>query len=176
MDRARTAPAPALDHTAAVTGFTRAVLASRSMPKQKRSAKRATKKSAAVRSVSPLRGMPIEQWIDAKTSGWQKEAVRRVIDVVRRAAPRASLSIKWAQPVFEQDGPFLFVKPAKAHVSVGFWRGAEVADPNGLLERGGRMGHFKLRSPDELDERVLARMVKDAVRLNREHGSPALRK
>jgi hypothetical protein len=131
----------------------------------------ATKKTAAPK-VSPLRGMAIETWIKEKTSGWQSDVVRRIIEVVKRVAPEATCSIKWAQPVFEYEGPFAFIKPAKAHVSVGFWRGAEVVDPKGLLERGDRMGHFKLRSADELDERALATMVKDAVRLNKKKGNP----
>jgi hypothetical protein len=143
--------------------------------------KRPATKAAATRAkreaykVSPLRGMAVDAWIAAKTSGWQADVVRRVLAIVQRAAPQASCSIKWAQPVFEDSGPFAFVKPAKAHVSVGFWRGAEIADPKGLLERGDRMGHFKLFGPDDLDEPALQAMVRDAVRLNRAKGSPTVR-
>jgi hypothetical protein len=125
--------------------------------------------------VSPLRGMPIEEWIAQKTIGWQRDVVRRVVDVVKRTAPDTTVSIKWAQPVFELNGPFAFIKPAKAHLSVGFWRGAELTDPKGILERGSRMGHFKLRGPSELNEKALAGLVKEAVRLNREKGSPTIR-
>ena len=125
--------------------------------------------------VSPLRGMPIGEWIAKKTTGWQSDVVRRIVGVVARVAPDAKCEIKWGQPVFDYEGPFAFVKPAKAHLSVGFWRGSEVADPKGILERGDRMGHFKLRAAAELDEGVLAAMVKDAVRLNREKGSPTRR-
>ncbi|MFO0613743.1 MAG: DUF1801 domain-containing protein [Polyangiaceae bacterium] len=139
--------------------------------------KPAAKKPAASRapSVSPLRGMSIEAWISAKTSGWQSALVQTIIGVVRSAAPESEVSIKWGQPVFEQAGPFAFIRAAKAHVSVGFWRGAEVADPAGILERGGRMGHFKLTAASVLDEDALAAMVKDAVRMNLEKGSPTKR-
>lgn len=126
-----------------------------------------------VYKVSPLRGMPVDDWIQSKTSGWQSEVVRRVAAVVERAAPDATCSIKWAQPVWEHGGPVMFLKPAKAHVSIGFWRGNEIVDPAGVLERGGRMGHFKLRGPGEPDEAALAAMVKDAVRLNKEKGNPS---
>jgi hypothetical protein len=125
--------------------------------------------------VSPLRGMPIGEWIAKKTTGWQSDVVRRIVRVVEQAAPDATCEIKWGQPVFDHGGPFAFVKPAKAHLSVGFWRGSEVADPKGILERGDRMGHFKLRAASELDEGALAAMVRDAVRLNREKGSPTRR-
>jgi hypothetical protein len=128
-----------------------------------------------VPAVSPLRGMPVDQWIASKTSGWQTDVTRRILAVIQRAAPKATCSIKWGQPVFEQVGPFAFIKPAKGHLSVGFWRGSEIVDPKGILERGDRMGHFKLRGPGELDERALAIMVADAVRLNEERGNPARR-
>ena len=140
--------------------------------------KAAAKKPAAAKktyAVSPLRGMPIEAWIEAKTAGWQSELTRRIVALVQKAAPKSAASIKWGQPVFEQDGPFAFIKPAKAHLSVGFWRGSEVVDPAGILERGDRMGHFKLKEGSELDEKALVAMVKDAVRLNAEKGSPTMR-
>ena len=152
-------------------------------PVKKRAPKAAKKPArrparAAARAsyaVSPLRGMPVEAWIAKKTSGWQSDLIRRMVRIVAAAAPGSVAAIKWSQPIFEENGPFAFIKPAKAHVSFGFWRGAEVADPRGLLQRGDRMDHFKITAPDQLDEGALAAMVRDAVRLNREKGSPTRR-
>src|SRR5438445_11598928 len=46
------------------------------------------------------------------------------------------------------DAAFAYVNAFKAHVNVGFFRGAEIADPEGLLEGTGKfMRHVKLR-PD----------------------------
>jgi hypothetical protein len=118
--------------------------------------------------------MSVEEWIATRTGGWQTDVIRRMVAVVATAAPGAVAAIKWSQPIFEQNGPFAFIKPARAHVSFGFWRGAEVIDPRGILERGDRMGHFKLTAPDQLDEAALAEMVRDAVRLNLEKGSPTM--
>ena len=53
-----------------------------------------------------------------------------------------------------------------------FWRGNEVADPSGKLERGNTMGHFKFRALAELDARTLTAMMKDAARLNAAKGDP----
>ena len=146
----------------------------------KKSAKKVTaKKPASARrtaaKVSPLRGMAIDAWVAQKTSGWQRDVVAKMIAVVKAAAPESTATIKWSQPVFEDHGPFAYIRPAKAHVTFGFWRGVDVADPKGLLESGDRMGHFKLTAPEQLDERALAAMVKDAVRLNRAKGDPTKR-
>jgi hypothetical protein len=43
------------------------------------------------------------------------------------------------------DAAFAYVDAYRAHVNVGFFRGAEIADPDGLLEGVGKfMRHVKL--------------------------------
>ena len=67
--------------------------------------------------------------------------------------------------------------PRSAHVTFGFWRGVELDAGRGILESSGSvMAHMKIRSEDEIDDRVVARLVKDAVRLNREKGDPTKRR
>jgi hypothetical protein len=119
--------------------------------------------------------MPVEQWVTAKTSGWQRDVVARLLAIAKRAAPGATVSIKWGQPVFELNGPFAFIKPAKAHVTFGFWRGAELQDPTGALEGGDRMKHVKINSPEALNEARLLAFVREAVTLNQAAGNPTRR-
>jgi hypothetical protein len=125
--------------------------------------------------VSPLRGMPVEDWVKTKAHGWQLEVVTRLVAMARKVAPRATISIKWGQPVVEESGPVAFIKVAKAHVTFGFWRGADLADPKGALEGGERMKHVKISSPEALDEKLLAALLKQAVSLNRTLGDPTKR-
>jgi hypothetical protein len=61
------------------------------------------------------------------------------------------------------DAAFGYVNAFTAHVNVGFFRGAEIADPAGLLEGTGRfMRHVKLRPGAEVDEAALADLVRTA--------------
>jgi hypothetical protein len=124
-------------------------------------------------SVSPLRGMPVGEWIKAKADASQAQVIRRLIDIGKQAAPDATLSIKWGQPVFEQSGPMVFIKVAKAHVTLGFWRGAELDD--GTLEGGDVMKHLKIRALSEIDEPRITRLMRKAVELNRTKGDPTKR-
>jgi hypothetical protein len=58
------------------------------------------------------------------------------------------------------DAAFGYVNAFKAHVNVGFFRGAELADPNGLLEGTGRfMRHVKLRPGDNVDAAALLKLI-----------------
>jgi hypothetical protein len=122
---------------------------------------------------SPLKGMPVDRWIAAKARGWQGDVVRALVALVRDTAPDSVASIKWGQPVFESNGPFAWVRASKAHVSFGFWRGAEMSDPRKLLEGDGdRMRHVKIGSREAVDPRLLASYVQEAVDLNDAKGDP----
>jgi hypothetical protein len=103
----------------------------------------------------------------------QAEIVAALRALVRKAAPKATEAIKWAQPVFDSNGPMIFIKAHRQHVNFGFWRGAEMQDPEGLLEgEGERMRHVKLTSLKEARRPALAAFVRQAVRLNAEKGDP----
>jgi hypothetical protein len=58
------------------------------------------------------------------------------------------------------DAAFGYVNAFKAHVNVGFFRGAELFDPNGLLEGTGKfMRHVKLKPGSELDSAALSALI-----------------
>jgi hypothetical protein len=62
-----------------------------------------------------------------------------------------------------EDAAFAYVVAFTAHVNVGFFRGAEIADPEGLLEGTGRyMRHVKLRPDRTVDERPLMKLIEIA--------------
>lgn len=103
----------------------------------------------------------------------QREIVARIRKLVLRAAPGARESIKWAQPVYESDGPFSYIKAFKNAVNFGFWRGVEIRDPKRLLRGSGdKMRHVRLGRVEDVDERALEDFVHQAVRLNRDKGDP----
>ena len=61
------------------------------------------------------------------------------------------------------DAAFGYVNAFTAHVNVGFFRGAEIADPAGLLEGSGKfMRHVKLRPGDEVASAALRRLIETA--------------
>jgi hypothetical protein len=101
------------------------------------------------------------------------EVGRRLRRLVLSAAPSATESIKWAQPVYEDSGPFCYFKASRSHITLGFWRGTELDDPQGRLEGDGdRMKHLKVRSAGEIEDDVIAGWVRQAVELNRQRGNP----
>jgi hypothetical protein len=61
------------------------------------------------------------------------------------------------------DAAFAYVNAFKAHVNVGFFRGADIADPEGLLEGTGRfMRHVKLKPESQVDAAALMKLIETA--------------
>ena len=146
--------------------------------KQTRAAKqpvrRATAKARAVAKVSPLKGTSVTDWVK-RLPKEQAAIVGTLLTLAESAAPDAKATIKWAQPVFELNGPFAYIKAAKAHVTLGFWRGTELDDPRGLLGGGDRMKHVRLATLADVDRATLSAWIAEAARLNRTKGDPTKR-
>jgi hypothetical protein len=61
------------------------------------------------------------------------------------------------------DAAFAYVNAFRAHVNVGFFRGAEIADPDRMLEGTGRfMRHVKLGPGRDVDAGALTRLIETA--------------
>lgn len=106
---------------------------------------------------------------------WRTDAMKRLREVVKEGAPHSAVGIKWAQPVWEWNGPMIWMKAYPKHVNIGFWRGTEMDDPHKVLEGDGeRMRHIKVTSVDEIPADALRDLVRQAVKLNTAKGNPTL--
>jgi hypothetical protein len=96
------------------------------------------------------------------------EAIRKCGDEVREllhdGCPTACLG----------DAAFAYVNVFTAHVNVGFFQGAALPDPAGLLQGSGKfMRHVKLRPGTAINDAALSRLIEDAysdVKARVEHG------
>ncbi len=140
------------------------------MAKKKAARRQAPKRTTS--KVSAVKGKSVE-WYISTLDDWRGDVVRQLDELVRKVVPAVTASIKWAQPVYESNGPFCFVKAAKNHVTIGFWRGIDVDDPNQLFEgTGDKMRHVKIKDAKSLPAAALRKMIKQAVALNHDLGNP----
>lgn len=116
----------------------------------------------------------VDEYI-AAFDDWRTDAMKRLREVVKEGAPHSAVGIKWAQPVWEWNGPMIWMKAYPKHVDIGFWRGTEMEDPKKVLTGDGeRMRHIKITSVDEIPADALRDLVKQAVQLNTAKGNPTL--
>ncbi|MEO6061482.1 MAG: DUF1801 domain-containing protein [Thermoflexales bacterium] len=144
-------------------------------PIKKAPAKPAAKKPAAKRTtpkVSPLAGKAVEAYL-AKIDPGMAALIQALRPLIKAAAPEAVEVVKWAQPVYEINGPFAYIRAFTHYVSLGFWRGATLPSGASILEGDGdRMRHLKLRSAADIKPDLISALVREAVALNRKIGDP----
>jgi len=100
--------------------------------------------------------------------------VAKLRQILLMTAPGVDETIKWAQPVYESDGPFAYIKSFSDTVNIGFWRGMEIHDPKDLLQgHGDKMRHITVRHVSEIDSAAISDFVVQAINLNRVLGDPS---
>jgi hypothetical protein len=89
---------------------------------------------------------------------------RRWFEVMRSCGDDVRELLHDGHPTACVEGAgFAYVNAFTAHVNVGFFRGAELADPEGLLQGTGRfMRHVKLRPGEDVDPAALEALIRAA--------------
>src|SRR5262249_60458932 len=92
---------------------------------------------------------------------------RRWFEAIRHCGDDVSEVLHDGQPTACVGGAaFAYVDAFTSHVNVGFFHGAELPDPQGLLEGVGKfMLHVKLRPGEEVDVAALSGLI-DAAYIN----------
>jgi hypothetical protein len=112
---------------------------------------------------SVKRDPAIQKWMKEHPGELRAEA-QQWFEVMRRCGSDVRERFHDGYPTAcVADAAFAYVGAFKAHVNVGFFRGAEIADPAGLLEGSGKfMRHVKLRSDHDFDATALAKLIETA--------------
>jgi hypothetical protein len=105
----------------------------------------------------------IEIWM-RKHSGELGAIAQRWFEVMRACGDDVRELLHDGHPTAcVADAAFGYVNAFRAHVNVGFFRGAEIADPEGLLEGTGKfMRHVKLRPECDINATALMKLIKSA--------------
>jgi hypothetical protein len=83
-------------------------------------------------------------------------------------------SIGWGVGPKKMSEHFCYLLPFRQHVTLGFYYGAELADPAGLLRSGtgnAAMRSLKITSADDVRRPELRALIEEAVRDIRSRGS-----
>ena len=107
----------------------------------------------------------IETWM-REHSGELGTIARRWFEVLRACGDDVRELLHDGHPTAcVGDAAFAYVNAFREHVNVGFFRGAEIDDPAGMLEGTGKlMRHVKLRPGRKADEAALRELIETAYR------------
>ena len=106
------------------------------------------------------RDFSIDAWMQ-QHSGELGDIAQRWFDVMRACGDDVRELLHDGHPTAcVADAAFGYVAIFKAHVNVGFFRGAEIADATGLLQGTGKfMRHVKLKPGCEVDAAALEKLI-----------------
>ncbi|BBO30917.1 DUF1801 domain-containing protein [Lacipirellula parvula] len=109
----------------------------------------------------------------AALSGWRRELVEQFRSGVLATAKLEEV-IKWRHLVYFSSGPVLLIRAEESRVLFGFWRGQRLREIEPRLKAGGKyeMATLELREGMAIDDKVVRRLTRAAVKLNRELGDP----
>lgn len=105
----------------------------------------------------------VDRWMH-EHSGELGDIAKRWFDVMRNCGDDVQELLHDGHPTAcVGEAAFGYVNAFRDHVNVGFFRGAEIDDPAGLLEgTGKRMRHVKLRPEQNIDESALTKLIEIA--------------
>jgi len=120
----------------------------------------------------PSKDKRIDTYI-AKAQPFSQPIMTKLRELVHKACPGVTETIKWGMPSFEYKGPMFGFAAFKQHCVAGFWKHKLIKDPKGYLgERSaqggeamgnlGRMTSIKDLPPDK----IMIDFIKQAAKLN----------
>jgi hypothetical protein len=100
-----------------------------------------------------------------------RELSRLARDLIYEVLPQV-VEVPWVQQkvIGYGTGPkkmsehFAYIAPQKKHVNLGFYYGAELPDPDGLLEGTGKLlRHVKIRSKEDLQKPAVRALLQQST-------------
>jgi hypothetical protein len=102
----------------------------------------------------------VAEWFDSRPGELGSIARRWFVQMRRCGADVRELLHDGCPVVCVEEAPFGYVNAFRAHVNVGFFHGAALRDPAGLLEGSGRyMRHVKVKPDSPLDGPSLEALI-----------------
>ncbi|MGH2902777.1 MAG: DUF1801 domain-containing protein [Solirubrobacteraceae bacterium] len=126
----------------------------------------------------PDKAMNASEMIDKKIGeldDWRGKTLGKVRGVIKQADPDIVEEWKWVKatnpgtPVWAHKGGICTGESYKNVVKLTFFKGASLSDPSGLFNsslEGKVRRAIDIRENEEIDERALKNLIREAVELN----------
>lgn len=106
----------------------------------------------------------------AKSAEFAQPILTHLRQLVHKACPGTTETVKWGMPFFEYNGGIICnMAGFKAHCAFGFWNAPLMKDPEGILniKEKNAMGHFdRITSRKDLpSDKILLAYIKEAASL-----------
>ncbi|POA50394.1 hypothetical protein C1893_02280 [Pseudomonas sp. MPR-ANC1] len=108
-------------------------------------------------------------------SDWRGETLAQIRAIMHKADPEIVEEWKWRVPTWSHGGIICTGETYKAVVKMTFAKGASLEDPTGLFNsslEGNTRRAIDVHEGEEIDEKALVALIREAVKLNTSKPSP----
>jgi len=104
----------------------------------------------------------------ARVKPEQHDVVCALDALIRKAAPELAASLKWGNLTYHHASNVCALIVHEEHVNLQVWRGADIADPKGLLVGSGKqMRHIRVGRETKVLRSAISAIVKEAAEATR---------
>ena len=106
----------------------------------------------------------------ADLPGWRGQMLARLRELIHEADPDLTEEWKWNTAVWTHNGTVCALSAFKDHVKINFFKGASLADPDGLFNSGldaKNSRSIDLYEGDTIDEPALKNLIRSAAAHNK---------
>lgn len=110
----------------------------------------------------------VDNYISDHTD-WKGEILKELRSVIHSASPEITEEWKWGVPIFTQNGMICAISAFKNHVKINFFKGAQLKDPNHLINAGLESKQHRsidFHEGDTIQHSPLKELVQEAISLN----------
>ena len=109
---------------------------------------------------------PVQAYI-AKMPGWKRDVGERLDALIVGSVPKAIKAVKWNSPLYgiEGRGWFLGLHVYTHYVKVAFFNGASLKPPPPGDSKSEHTRYLDIREGDSIDEKQMAKWLKQAAAL-----------
>ncbi|HMP04460.1 MAG TPA: DUF1801 domain-containing protein [Gemmatales bacterium] len=107
----------------------------------------------------------VEKWFTSAPAE-QRSILAALREVVQAAERGVTEEFKWGRPCYALAGKmFCYLHRSKNHITIGFYRGSALEDPQHLLAGEGKeMRHVKVTTEADAKKAALRQLVKQAAK------------
>jgi hypothetical protein len=98
-------------------------------------------------------------------SAKNKRLIGALERVIGAAAPELTKTVKWGQGCFtDAESHRLYIHAADDHVQLGFYEGATLKDPDGLLAgKGKHVRHVRVRTARDVEPEAFTALIRQVT-------------
>jgi len=112
------------------------------------------------------KGSDVESYVKA-IEPVKRKHVEALRAFVKKEAPALTEQIKWGNITWIGKGNVAWIIVYNDHVDFGFFNGAKLKDPAGILDgTGKKLRHVKVREPKDIRQKEFKALLKQAVALD----------